>query len=119
MKSNLIKPMFCQKCWKEHRPHIKDRFVLYSRTGLLVYDIDWNPPVMNWGFAPHLIEEYTEKDEKIILKTFCLIENCGIRIEPSKNNNFLIYLTIAKFVELLKKDWVALQKYTDNDYSLI
>lgn len=119
MKSDLVRPMFCKNCFDAKRPHSEDRFVLKNKNGLEVYKLDWNPPVKHYGFTPHLIDEYQDKNDKVVIETFCLMENCGVRIEPRKDNTFTIYLKVAKYFALFKKDWIALQSYIDPDYSLL
>lgn len=111
--------MFCKECCARKRPEIEDRFVLVSKEGLLIYTLDWRPSPKLWGFTPHLIDEYTDKGDKVVLEIFCLMENCGIRIEPKTENTSTVYLSVAKYIALPKKDWIALQSYIDSDYSLL
>lgn len=119
MKTNIVRTMFCKQCFDNHRPHSKERFVLLSKTGLLVYKLKFNPPARNYGFTPHLIDEYTDKGDKLLLETFCLMEDCGIRIEPKGEDTYTIYLRNAKIISIFKRDWIALQAYIDADYSLL
>lgn len=120
MKSEIVRTVFCEKCFKERHPAFGDRFVHLFKEGLGVLKLDWRPPPRNYGFTPHFITEYSEKDEDVIMTAFCLINNCGIDVEKNKDNeNFKVYLRRPKIIRMKKTDWNALCSYFDEDYSLL
>lgn len=120
MDTKIVRTVFCERCFKEHHPAYGDRFVHLFKHGLGVLDLNWNPTPRNYGFTPHLITEFTEKDNDVIITSFCLINGCSINVEKDKDKkNFKVYLRRPQIVRMPKNDWNALQNYFDNDYSLL
>lgn len=120
MEAKIIRTMFCGACFAKHHPTIEDRFVLLGKSTLIVHDLEWNPSPKLWGFTPHYITDYEPKDLDVILECYCCIDGCGIDIVPNlEKGNFTVYLRRPKFTRIPFREWLALQKFIDPDYSLI
>lgn len=115
----IVRTMFCEQCFAMHRPSRDDKFVLLSKTGLIVHHIFWDISCKLWGFTPHLISETNKSEKLICLVTYCMIDGCGINLKQKKDGEYTIYLSKPTSYSLEEADWNALQKFHDPDYSLL
>lgn len=119
MKTNIVRPMFCEKCFRGHHPTKGDWIAESVKNGLIAFFLNYNPPFRNEGITPHLIIEYNEKEDRIIIETFCLVSGCGVHIEKNKtNDNYTVILKYPTVYKILKNDWLALQNFFDMEYKL-